>query len=499
MTRPTGELRDVQAFRELLPRLHESPVPEARDLFTPHAPLVVTRAPGRLDVMGGIADYSGSLVLQLPIREAALVALQRDPEPMLRLVSLNAEANGRSTAFTLPLGAFRQPDGEPISYEEARALLSREPQQAWAAYAAGAFLVLMRERGVRFSEGARILIASDVPEGKGVSSSAAVEVAVMQAVAAAFDLSLPPRELAILCQIVENRVVGAPCGVMDQMTAACGEAHQLLALLCQPAEIQGGVPVPGEIAFWGIDSDVRHSVSGADYGSVRVGAFMGYRILADVCGFPVEPVAGSTVRVQDSRWGGFLANLTPSEFEQHFARHLPERLTGAAFLERYGGTTDQVTGIDPERSYALRVPTAHPIYEHFRVRAFAELLGGIAHASSPTRRLELLGELLYQSHASYSACGLGSEATDRLVELVRAAGPERGLYGAKITGGGSGGTVAVLGRRDAEAAVREIAEQYAGETGRKPYLFTSSSPGAASFGWQLIHREQADQPCSKQL
>ena len=89
-----------------------------------------------------------------------------------------------------------------------------------------------------------------------------------------------------------------------------------------------------------------------------------------------------------------------------------------------------------------------------------------------------------QSHGSYAACGLGSSGTDRLVELAGEAGRPTGLYGAKITGGGSGGTVAVLARRgaSAEEAVARIAEQYAAETGRAIKLFSGSSPGAASFG-----------------
>ena len=79
-----------------------------------------------------------------------------------------------------------------------------------------------------------MLIRSAVPEGKGVSSSAALEVASMQAVAAAYELKILAPALARLCQKVENLVVGAPCGVMDQMTAACGETNRLLELLCQP-------------------------------------------------------------------------------------------------------------------------------------------------------------------------------------------------------------------------------------------------------------------------
>ena len=472
------QLADTQTFIETLNGLATNATAEARDLFDPAAELIVTRAPGRMDVMGGIADYSGSLVLQLPLREATHAALQRTPERTVRIVSLGADANDRSAAFEMPLDSF-EASGKPISYDEARAMFQRDPHTQWAAYVAGAFLVLMRQRGARFAEGARMLIASDVPEGKGVSSSAAIEVAAMQAIAVAFDITIEPRDMAILCQMVENHIVGAPCGVMDQMTSACGQANRLMALLCQPAELQGSVQLPDDVAVWGLDSGVRHAVSGADYGSVRIGAFMGYRIIADLAGLEVkagEP--GQPLDVNDPIWGGYLANVTPSQFQQHYADRLPERLTGQRFLDQYGGTADAVTHIDPDCDYAVRMPAAHPIYEHFRVRTFGELL---AHPGGE-RRFELLGELMYQSHASYSACGLGCEGTDKLVELVRAAGPAKGLYGAKITGGGSGGTVAVLGRRGADDAVQAIADQYADQTGRRPYLFAGSTDGAARFG-----------------
>jgi L-arabinokinase len=91
-----------------------------------------------------------------------------------------------------------------------------------------------------------------------------------------------------------------------------------------------------------------------------------------------------------------------------------------------------------------------------------------------------MGSLMYASHASYSACGLGSQGTDLLVEMVRNSRNESGLYGAKITGGGSGGTVAILGRADAEAAVQHVANEYAQQTGRGGYVFRGSSPGACA-------------------
>ncbi|MEZ4866291.1 MAG: galactokinase family protein [Caldilineaceae bacterium] len=464
----TYNLPDVARFLDLLNQLPNHSDPAVRSLFTPEGALVVTRAPGRLDLMGGIADYSGSLVLQMPIQEATLVALQRTAEPVLQIVSLGDErttAEGEHdvvhSAFSMSLNELID-ETQPVGYAVAQAHFKRNPATAWAAYAAGAFLVLMRERGAHFPGGARILIHSDVPEGKGVSSSAAIEVAVMSAIAAAYDIAISARELAILCQKVENLVVGAPCGIMDQMSSACGAAHQLLALLCQPAEIQGLVTIPPELAVWGIDSGLRHAVSGADYGSVRVGAFMGYRILQSVAGH---------------NWDGYLANLTPSQFEQEYAHHLPLQLQGSAFLAQCGNTTDTVTTVDPNRSYAVLKPTAHPIYEHFRVRTFANLLQGDILANAPQ-----LGELMYQSHASYSACGLGSDGTDTLVKLARQTGAQQGIYGAKITGGGSGGTVAILGRHDAEAAVERIAAEYATATGHQPIIFRGSSLGAAAFG-----------------
>jgi L-arabinokinase len=95
---------------------------------------------------------------------------------------------------------------------------------------------------------------------------------------------------------------------------------------------------------------------------------------------------------------------------------------------------------------------------------------------------------MYESHASYSACGLGSDGTDRLVALARNAGAARGILGAKITGGGSGGTVAILGTTKAGDVVRAIAAEYAAETGRDVYIFDGSSPGATHTGAIRIDR-----------
>jgi L-arabinokinase len=467
-------LRDVTEFIETLNKLET--------FFEPRSELTIARAPGRLDVMGGIADYSGSLVLELPIAEATFVALQKNDSRQLRIVSL---LENETLSFEMPLADLER-DGKPIEYDEAQRYFKSDRTRHWTAYVAGVFLVLSRERGVRFERGARLLISSRVPEGKGVSSSAALEVATMTAVAAAFDVAVGPREIALLCQQVENLVVGAPCGVMDQMTAACGEANHLLSLVCQPAELRGSLKLPKDLAVWGLDSGTRHSIGAGDYGSVRAGTFMGYRIIAELAGFEVKQ-NGSQVLINDPRWGGYLANLSPAEFEERFAARLPESLPGEEFILLYGATTDHVTNIERERTYAIRAPTNHAVYEGFRVQKFAELL----EKQSTLEEKAAMGELMYASHESYSACGLGSQGTDLLVELVKSAGVDQGLFGAKITGGGSGGTVAVLGNRDAETVVLDLAHRYAAMTGHEPYIFCGSSPGSAAFGNLIVRRTQS--------
>ena len=448
------------------------------DFFERDIPILVTRAPGRLDLMGGIADYSGSLVLELPLAAATFAALQRTRDDQLRVRSLASLGADAEPEVTLPIDALT-PGGAPLDYAAARALLTSDPPRQWAAYVLGALVVLARERGLTITSGLRLLVDSDVPLGKGVSSSAALEVAAMSAIAAAAGDALGARDLAMLSQTVENQIVGAPCGVMDQMTAACGARDRLLALLCQPAELEGQVALPERLEVWGIDSGIRHEVGGADYGSVRAAAFMGYRIVAEKAGLATTSGEDGRVQIADPRWGGYLANLTPSEWESTFRDAVPEFIAGDDFLRRYGGTTDSVTRVEPMRRYLVRQATAHPIYEHHRVRLFRALLE--AGAAAEEQRLRL-GELMYESHASYGACGLGSEGTDRLVSLVRDAGPPGGLYGAKITGGGSGGVVAVLARAGARSAVDAVARTYERLTGRTAIVLGGSSDGAGQFG-----------------
>ena len=440
----------LQPALDLLHSLPSAPDPRLRSFFSANRPVCIARAPGRLDVMGGIADYSGARVLELPLACATYALVQAQDATRCEIASNRGDRwDHFATAFPIAPQA------------ELAAWFRGHGADRWASYVVGVVQALL-QAGPNGGGGLRILIDSTVPEGRGVASSAAMEVAAATAVAASCNVRIEPADLAALCQRVENLVVGAPCGIMDQMTSACGKQDRLLQLHCQPGTIEGHITVPTGYRFYGIDSGISHAVSGADYSTVRTAAFMGLRILAT-----------------ETEWrGSYLADLTPTQFAV-LGRSLPETMSGAEFLQRYGETSDRATRVLADRRYPVRRAAQHAVDEQARVDRFAELLATLPH--DPEVATEL-GELMYGSHQSYSACGLGSDGTDRLMELVKCAGPERGLFGAKITGGGSGGTVAVLGTSAAESLVRDLAARYTAETGRPARVFAESGPGAAEAG-----------------
>lgn len=445
--------------------------------FAPDRPIVIGRAPGRLDVMGGIADVSGALVLQLPLAEAVCSAAQQRDDDQVHVWS-PCKDHSRSSHVAIRLGDLGLPD-QPIDYARARAVFRSAPRDSWSFYVLGMLLALAREHGVRFDRGFAILLASDVPEVMGVGASAAMEIAALRAIAELHGIKLHEREIALLCQKVENEVAGAPGGVMDQMTALCGTANHLLALRCQPAEIEGQVPVPHSIEIFGMASGLRHEPEAAEYRRVRSAAFMGYRVLAEARGLVARGADGSCT-IDDPQWHGFLANCTREELHARWLGSLPETMKGSEFLARHGGTTDPFTVVEPDVDYPVRAATLHTIEENARAERFRTLLG---EPMSPDVLCEL-GDLMLASHDAYSACGLGSPGTDLIVQEVRNRRAHgSGIWGARVTARGNGGTVAILGERGrAYLEVLRIKKAVSAKLPFAPEIFRWSSDGALTFG-----------------
>lgn len=490
---------------------------EARGFFRSGTPVHVARAPGRLDVMGGVADYSGSVVLESPIAAAALVAIQRRPDRQIRVWTIGPEAfTLASPRLTIQLDdLYRDSSRQSLHPASAVRQLLASTDSRWAGYVVGALYVLLDEFQddpdqplASPDSGFDILLRSDVPIAAGVASSAAVEVAAMSALEHALGLRIDDLRFARLCQMIEHAVVGAPCGIMDQVTCALGKAGSLLALRCQPHEHLGDEPVPVGCHFVGIDSGVKHSIGASRYVRSRVGAFMGLKIVTNHLRAIAPLASGSRAsRAADLDtgeipWsdptGGYLCNITPEQFRTTYSRLIPGRVRGTDFLREHGEIDDAATNVDPDTTYSPRGCAEHAIYENQRVQRFASLLGqardGDQHA------LVEAGKLMYGSHWSYTyRCGLGSPETSRLVAIARSLG-NRGVLGAKITGGGSGGTVAVMlapsvgqlgvnpesAHGALEDPISEISRRYFEETGIRPRIVDGTSPGARQWGVRAL-------------
>jgi L-arabinokinase len=187
---------------------------------------------------------------------------------------------------------------------------------------------------------------------------------------------------------------------------------------------------------------------------------------------------------------GYLANLDPDDYKQFFRPQVPESMAGREFLERYGPTADPITGVEPEVSYAVRHATDHHVLEARRVRRFVEFLEKAGGLEGRARGLALdsAGHLMYASHQSYTMDAmLGAEECDLLVAMLRRREPA-GLYGARITAGGSGGTVAVLADASdrADRAIADAIVEYNARTGLRAELFSGTSPGAWHVGTAVV-------------
>ncbi|MBI5032580.1 MAG: galactokinase [Chloroflexi bacterium] len=455
----------------------------AEKFFQPGKTIYISRAPGRLDLMGGNDDYTGGLVFETTIREATRVAAQPRQDQRFRLLNLDVRAQGWEELVEFSLADLANDQGMR-SLEEVRAFVNADAKKQWIAYILGAIYLLKKEYPARINQGASVFLESEVPLGKGVSSSAALEVSAMKALAATYGISIEGPKLAMWTQWVENAIAQSASGVMDQITVVLGDQDHFVPLVCQPCVPEPVVKLPSPMRIWGIDSGVRHSVAGIAYEAARAATFMGYALICDWEGLPVTfDETGALARYTEPCWNGYLANLDLATYRARYEARLPETMHGADFSVKYPTHLDPFTPVRPDVIYPVRACTRYAIEENYRVHLFVELL---LNKQQPltSRTLSLLGELMYEAHQGYTECGLGSVETDFIVNLVRKEGPVHGLYGAKITGGGAGGTVAILGTTSpqSEAAFQRVVSQFCEKMGRTPYIFEGSSVGADRFG-----------------
>src|ERR1700733_1312623 len=445
-------LLPVESHTEFSPFEDHAIMAAARGFFASGKLIWVARAPGRLDVMGGNVDYTGGMVLQSTLREAVWVAAQPRTDDVIQVLNPGASRLGWEPFFE---ARIRDLD-DPLHL---RLLCSQKDSSCWSTYVLGALCFLKHRYGCEDARGVNLFISSDLPPNKGVSSSAALEIAALKAASAVWKISLSGTALATAGQWVENVIVGSACGIMAQAAIVLGQRDQLLPLICQPCHPLPPDALSSDLAIWGIDSLAPRATVSEPYETARAAAFIGYKL---ICQREDVNIAWHEVsripRWTDPRWNGYLSNLTPSEFHSSYDRWLPESVSGGECLARIETHVDPFNRIHPQRDYPIRPAVRYATEENARVRTVQSLLESSSQGTSDTT-LKQLGEILRDSHAVYADCGLRSEACDSLVARIRKAG----VSGAKMTGGGAGGVVAALGRPDDEQALHRVANDYAAE------------------------------------
>ncbi|HTG36853.1 MAG TPA: galactokinase [Thermoanaerobaculia bacterium] len=345
----------------------------------------------------------------------------RDPEIRADApgrVNLIGEHTDYSGGFVLPLAIPQRTRVELATRSEPRVrawsasvqeleileyrLGDEEPGHGWLDYVQGVTEVL-RLAGHKL-RGFDLRIESDVPLGGGLSSSAALEVSLLRALREAFGLELDDVQLALAGQKAENDFVGAPVGVMDQMASSLADDKTALFLDTRSLEYEK-IPLPAEAELIVIDSGISHSHAGGEYRTRR-----------KECERAAELLGVHQLR-----------DLSPQDLWR--LPSLPDPLDNRA---------------------------RHVITENARVRS--------AVAALRERDLPRLGKLLYASHESLrDDFEVSIPEIDRLVEL---ASEEPDIFGARITGGGFGGSIVAVARQGTgRKAGERIAARY-GEDGK---------------------------------
>jgi len=407
-----------------------SPAAAADALFAAvfgEVPSIRVSAPGRVNVIGEHTDYNGGFVMPIAIEKRThVVGRVHAGGTLCRVVSTDT------------------PDGKVVEFQGTREAL-RRGEPAWVNYVKGVvaqYIDDIPSPGASFD----IAVSSDVPLGGGLSSSAALEMAVAGFLEVGYGLRVDPKTRALRGQKCEHDFAGVPCGIMDQMISSCGQKGHALLIDCIPPFETTPVPlVDSSVAFVVANSNVKHQLDGSEYPTrvreCKAAAAVIRKRFADASNTEGE------ARLRGATMGELLAcqdALSPLEFKR--ARHV---------ISEDMRTLDAV--------------------EAFRRRDYATA-----------------GRLMIESHNSLrDDFGVSTVELDALVEIATSVD---GVYGARMTGGGFGGCTVTLVRADrAPALIKTLEVEYARRTGKQPTCFvTKPGPGPilSRYPFALVGRNR---------
>lgn len=361
-------------------------------------PKFFTRAPGRVEFIGNHTDYNGGTVLGAAIDRGVCVAIAPRTDRRWRFCS-----GKKGRIVSVPVGTPRKQKGA----------------KSWVNYPLGV-IAAFPGFGLRRPEGFDCYVASDVPTGAGLSSSAALELSSALAFLALTNQTISRESVVKIGRHAENNFVGVPCGILDQGVSGFGKENHLVWIDCRGPRFDT-VPMPAEAQFWIFNTHTKHALVDGLYAE-RHQACMD---AAKALGVPL--LADATVKQLDAKQ----KKLSPEAYKR--ARHVIEE------IERVAAT----------------------------VKA---LCAG---------KLETVGKLLTASHQSSRT--LFENSTPELDFLVDTLVATPHVFGARLTGGGFGGAVmALTSKKFGAIQARRVAAAYAKKFGHAPdVLRTHAGEGAA--------------------
>ena len=366
------------------------------------------KAPGRVNLIGEHTDYNEGWVMPAAIERAVTVQGDRRPS---RQVSAVAEEYGQCAAFSLD--ELTPPAGKPV----------------WIDYLKGVCRALA-DAGYSLS-GADLSIQSTIPIGAGLSSSAALELAVAAVLTALAGVEIPLPELAQICRKAENDFVGVKCGIMDQYAVALGQTGRALLLDCRSLEYSY-IPLDlGERRLLIIDSRVERTLSGSAYNRRREECEAAAGKLAQLLGRPLQSLRDVSL--------------------------------------------EEIKSAQPHLPPVLYMRSRYVVEENLRVLESAAALGA--------GDLQAFGYFMGRSHAGLR--DLYRVSCPELDLIVQAASETPGVLGARMTGAGFGGcAVALLEKGAVDDASARIRAAFSRHGWPEPRFYLTAAADGLQFGGQ---------------
>lgn len=351
----------------------------------PRATLTITQAPGRVNLIGEHTDYNDGFVLPLALDKNTVIVGVATPRDGL---------SGDDAAVNYSQIVSAKFPGEMVQFPANDIAQIVPGLPAWGNYVRGVTAMYLRHTGLH-AMSVRAAIVSRVPFGSGLSSSAALEVSFATFLESVFSLSdtITLTQKALLCQKAEHEYCNVPCGIMDQFISSCGKGNCALLIDCRTKE---ATPVPFEdpnVVIVVSNSNVNHELSGSEYKE----------------------------RVQQCQ-------TAVAALQQRYPEitHLRD-----ATMAQLDTVKDQVEKV-------VYCRARHVITENERTVSTVALVNAKNYAEA--------GKLMFASHQSLKDdYEVSTPQLDTLVEIARQI---PGVYGARMTGGGFGGCIIVLLRRE---------------------------------------------------